>query len=103
MNVSHDKLITNLNLMSEAIPEHLEILRTIGMTEESAAKLKEFKTNLEKIDSEQEKLKTDLKLKTEELNKTKKEALELYSEYRKLVKIKIDQKSWKAFGIGDKQ
>ena len=69
------------------------------MTEESVAKLKEFKANLEKIDSEQEKLKTALKLKTEELNKTKDDALKLYFEYRKLVKIKIDQKSWGAFGI----
>ena len=103
MNTSFNNLLTDLNLMGEAIPDYLEILSTVGITAETATKLKEFKTELEKLDSEQEKLKTELKLKTEALDKKKDEAIKVYSEYKKLIKIKVEKMNWKAFGIGDKR
>ena len=103
MNVNFNKLLTDLNLMGEAIPDYLEILTTVGMTAEAATKLKEFKAELEKLDSEQEKLKTELKMKTEALEKKKDEAIKLYGEYKKLIKIKVEQGNWKAFGITDKR
>ncbi len=103
MNTSFNELLTNLNLMGEAIPDYVEILSTVGMTAEAGTKLKEFKAELEKLDSEQEKLKTELKLKTEALEKKKDEAVKVYAEYKKLIKIKVDKGSWKAFGIADKK
>lgn len=103
MNVNFNKLLTDLNLMGGAIPDYLETLSTVGITEEAGTKLKELKSELEKLDSEQEKLKTELKLKTEALEKKKDEATKAYSEYKKLIKIKVEQGNWKAFGIGDKK
>ncbi len=103
MKQTLDSLLQELNLMAEAIPSYIDIVSVVGITEESAQKLKDFKTNLEKLNSEQEKLKTELKLKTEMLQKEQEVAVKLYAEYKKLIKIKVDKGSWKAFGILDKR
>ncbi len=103
MNRSLQTVLQELNLMAEGIPDHLEKLSSVGISLEVADELKQLKAKLEKLDSEQEKLKADLKLKTELLEQSKKEAIDRYSELRKLVKIKVDQVSWKAFGIEDKR
>lgn len=96
-------MIQELNLMAEAIPDYTESLATVGISTDVSDELKSFKAELERLDSEQEKLKADLKQKTEALEQKKREALTRYSELRKLIKIKIDQSSWKAFGIEDKR
>jgi len=52
---------------------------------------------------EQEKLKADLKSKTESLNALLDSLAGKYSEARKLVKLEIPQSQWKEFGINDKR
>ncbi len=103
MHKSVKTILHELNLMSGAIPDYLEALSSVGITADVSEELKNLKAEIEKLNSEQEKLKSDLKLKTEELENKGREAEKRYSELRKLVKIKVDQKSWIAFGIEDKR
>jgi len=103
MSKSLNQRLQSLNLMAEAIPEYLDILSKVGITEETSEELKDLKSEIEKLNSEQEKLKKELKLKTEELNSKIAKADSFYSENKKLIKIKVDQINWVAFGIDDKR
>ena len=58
---------------------------------------------METLNSEQEKLKADLKTKTQELSKTITEIESKVSFIKKLIKIDIPQTQWKEFGIEDKR
>ena len=58
---------------------------------------------METLNSEQEKLKADLKTKTQELSKTIIEIESKVSFIKKLIKIDIPQTQWKEFGIEDKR
>ena len=62
----------------------------LGVKVEDITKLEELRKKMETLNSEQEKLKADLKTKTQELSK-------------KLIKIDIPQTQWKEFGIEDKR
>ncbi len=53
--------------------------------------------------SEQEKLKADLKTKTAHLEAELAKALKFYSEAKKRVKLDIPREQWREFGIEDKQ
>lgn len=53
--------------------------------------------------SEQEKLKSDLKIKTEELNTSVDKVSKLLSEAKKVVKLALPQAQWKQFGMDDKR
>lgn len=50
-----------------------------------------------------EKLKADLKTKTQDLDAKLGELKKLYSELKKSVKMDIEQSQWKEFGIEDKR
>ena len=58
---------------------------------------------METLNSEQEKLKADLKTKTQELSKTITEIESKVSFIKKLIKIDIPQTQWKEFGIEHKR
>lgn len=103
MSKKLNDLLQELNLMAEAIPLHTETLSAVGVTGETAEELKALKDELAKLDSDQEKLKSELKLKTEKLQAKQKEAVARYGELKKLIKIKMEKGSWKAFGIEDQR
>jgi hypothetical protein len=56
-----------------------------------------------KINDEQEKLKADLKSKTDALNAKMEELTQKYSEAKKVVKLEFPQTQWMEFGISDKR
>ena len=58
---------------------------------------------METLNSEQEKLKADLRTKTEELSKTITEMESKVSFIKKLIKIDIPKTQWREFGIEDKR
>lgn len=73
------------------------------MKAEDITKLEELRKKMETLNSEQEKLKADLKTKTQELSKTITEIESKVSFIKKLIKIDIPQTQWKEFGIEDKR
>lgn len=58
---------------------------------------------LETNNIEQEKLKSALKLKTEELNTSVDKVSKLHSEAKKVVKLALPQAQWIEFGMEDKR
>ena len=55
------------------------------------------------LNSEQEKLKADLKTKTAELDAEVAAMMKIYSEAKKRVKMDFPQEKWREFGIEDKR
>ncbi len=55
------------------------------------------------LNTEQEKLKADLKIKTDELTNEMDVLAKLYAEAKKLVKIEFPQEQWVEFGLADKR
>lgn len=55
------------------------------------------------LNSEQEKLKADLKTKTAELDAEVAAMMKIYSEAKKRVKMDFPQEQWREFGIQDKR
>jgi CHASE3 domain sensor protein len=53
------------------------------------------------LDNEQEYLEAKLKTKTEELGRLIEELEKLLSEARKIVKLEMEQSTWRSFGIED--
>ena len=74
-----------------------------GISSEDISKLEELRKKMETLNSEQEKLKADLKTKTEEFNKTTLELGSKISFIKKLIKIYIPKTHWREFGIEDKR
>lgn len=64
------------------------------------AKLEE---ELKTQNAEQEKLKADLKTKTEQVNASESNVSKTMSEAKKVVKLAIPQSQWGEFGINDKR
>jgi hypothetical protein len=60
-------------------------------------------TRVDTLDEEQERLKGELKLKTEELNVLKERLTENYALAKKTVKMAEPQSNWIAYGIEDKR
>ncbi len=54
-------------------------------------------------DNEQERLKAEKKVKTDEVNAGLQDLNALHSEAKKVVKMEIDPSTWKEFGITDKR
>ena len=75
----------------------------LGIKAEDLTKLEELRKKMETLNSEQEKLKADLKTKTEELNKAVSEVENKVTFLKKLIKIDIPQTQWREFGIEDKR
>lgn len=95
--------MSNAKVMLDGLQSNLEQLKKRGIDQEF---LTRFKAHLEKtihLNSEQEKLKADLKLKTAALTLELKELTALYNEAKKMVKVQLSQEQWKEFGIEDKR
>ena len=74
-----------------------------GMEEAFVTNLSGSLTKTISLNSEQEKMKADLKVKTAELDKETESMLKMYSEAKKRVKMDIPKEQWREFGIEDKQ
>ena len=88
--------------MLDALKNNRENLPA-GVTEEKINDLENLKLLTEKLNSEQEKMKAQLKQKTEELDDSLKKLSDIYSEMKKRVKIDVPKLLWKEYGINDKK
>jgi len=89
--------------MSDAVKAHSEDLTKVGLDGETSDRLASLISKMGEKDTEQEKLKADLKTTTAALNAMSAELSVLMSDCKKRVKLAMKKDIWKEFGIQDKQ
>ena len=103
MRQTLNSLLELLSLMAAGIKNHLGDLTSVGINEETANDLKAREQKLKELNAQQEELKSQLKEKTKELQDYIDETSKVYSDTKKLIKVKADKVNWRAFGIEDKR
>ena len=98
--VTFAQSLTDARLMSDAVKAHSEYLAKVGLDGETSDRLASLISKMGEKDTEQEKLKADLKTTTAAVNA---ELSVLMSDCKKRVKLAMKKDIWKEFGIQDKQ
>jgi hypothetical protein len=103
-SMSLSDLLTNSTLMSDNIKLNSEKIGRYGLdlpafTDQMDADA----SQVDVLNKEQERLKSELKSKTEELNLLKDKLTESYALAKKTVKLAEPQLNWVAYGITDKK
>ncbi|MFK8298562.1 membrane-binding protein [Capnocytophaga cynodegmi] len=99
---SYAENIKFVKLMIDGLRNHKDNLPA-GIDEAFIDELEALKNKVETLNSEQEKLKADLKSKTEEFDKQLKLLTDKQSVARKRAKMDYQQSQWREFGIEDKR
>jgi hypothetical protein len=100
---SYSEQINSAKLLGEGISKHLTELSEVGLDDAFVQSLDNQRGIVEGLNVTQEKLKADLKSKTDQLNKDMRTLDRMAARARKLVKIVIPSSQWKEFGIEDKK
>ncbi|AEK22361.1 MULTISPECIES: hypothetical protein [Capnocytophaga] len=95
--LTYSKQIISVKLMVDGLRNHLGEVTKID--KDFIDKLEALRTEVETLNSEQEKLKADLKAKTKALDDKMKALTESHSFARTRVKVDIPRENWKEFGI----
>lgn len=99
---SYPESISQAKVMIDGLTGNLSNLPK-GMDEAFLTSLTDSRARAVALNSEQEKLKADLKTRTAELDAEVATMMKLYSEAKKRVKMEYPREQWKEFGINDKQ
>ncbi|WP_264845224.1 membrane-binding protein [Capnocytophaga catalasegens] len=99
---SYAENMKSVKLMIDGLRNHKENLPA-GVDEAFINELEALKNKVETLNSEQEKLKADLKSKTEAIEKELKLLAEKQAIARKRTKMDFPQSQWREFGIEDKK
>lgn len=102
-NVPLSQQISDLRTTAGGVTTRLADLDGSGITAADAAVLSAFANELDRINTEQEDLKAQLKTKTQELYAKLKEAKAKQANVRKRIKLSTPQENWVAFGITAKR
>jgi hypothetical protein len=94
---------TNAQLMASGMDSNVEVANSRGWDSEKNEKLKEKRERVINLNDEQEKLKSELKMKTAALNAQMAELQTMMIEATKVVKLGFPQEQWKEFGINAKR
>ena len=104
LSMSFSDLVLNCQIMSDNIKLNAEKIGRYGLD------LPAFTTEMDadilqanNLNQEQERLKSLLKVKTEELNVVSQKMTQNYAMSKKVVKMAEPQASWVAYGITDKK
>ncbi|MGP1436735.1 MAG: hypothetical protein ACTTKN_08930 [Phocaeicola sp.] len=100
---SYAETVSNAQVMVTALKANAEAVAKRGINAAFVTALEENRATAITYNDEQEKLKADLKLKTEALNTKIKEITAQLAEARKVVKLAIPKAQWKEFGMDDKR
>ena len=95
--------LSDARLMVAGIRAHKDELAGVTLGEEQAAAMEAQFNKLRELDTQQEKLKAELKTCTAELDKQAKELDDALKDAKKRVKLTIPQSLWQEFGISDKK
>lgn len=95
--------LSSVQVMIGALTTHVEALKKRGVDESAIAELEQLRARIEQINSEQERLKAELKLKTEALYQGVAELEKKYAQVKKIVKMDFPPAQWIEFGVKDKR
>lgn len=99
---TYSEKMTQTKLMIDGLKEMQDTLPA-GVKPTVSSDLEILRMEIERKNTEQESLKSALKLKTEELNVDIKKLDKLLSDTKKRIKLDYPQGLWKKFGIQDKK
>lgn len=100
---SYAELVSQAQVMAAGLKANLNEIKKRGIDEDFVAELEKNRSEAIALNDEQERLKAELKQKTETLN-SKIDAINTkMSEAKKLVKLTFPQSQWIEFGITDKK
>lgn len=95
--------LSDARLMVAGIRAHKDELAGVTLGEEQVAAMEAQFNKLRELDTQQEKLKAELKTCTAELDKQAKELDDALKDAKKRVKLTLPQSLWQEFGISDKK
>ncbi|MDO4229394.1 MAG: hypothetical protein Q4C98_06240 [Capnocytophaga sp.] len=97
----YDQLVSKVETMVAGLKNNAQEVQKRGADADFIAKLEKQREEVVALNNEQERLKSELKIKTEAVDVKLKEIEKQMSEAKKIVKLAIPQAGWKAFGIED--
>lgn len=100
---SYAELISEAQVMLAGLKNNSEEVAKRGASAEFTANLEKARALAITLNDEQERLKADLKEKTNQLQTQMDAIVAMLSESRKVVKLALPQTRWKEFGIDDKK
>ena len=101
--VTFAQSLTDARLMADAGKANEEKLLANGMPKDTVEVLESAIADLSKLDTEQEKLKAELKAKTASLEARSADLAQVMTATRQRVKLVFDKEQWKEFGIQAKR
>lgn len=103
MAQSFSEKLSAARLMAAGLKAHSAEVASVGVTEDVAQKIEEAIKTLTDLDTQQEKLKAELKTCTAKMTDTSKQMTSLMQDAQKRVKIAVPSSLWKEFGITAKK
>ena len=100
---SYAETVSKAQVMTTGLRNNAEAVAKRGIDDEFVTALETNRTQAITLNDEQERLKAELKVKTETLDQAIARINAALSEARKVVKLAIPQAQWKEFGIEDKR
>ena len=100
---SYAEVVSQAQVMTAGLKNNAAEVAKRGIDADFVTRLQNNRSAAIAMNDEQEKLKADLKVKTEALNAKVKEITDQLAEARKVVKLSIPKAQWKEFGIEDKR
>lgn len=100
---SYAELVSQAQVMATGLKNKAEEVAKRGIDTDFVKALEDTRAEAIKLNDEQERLKAELKVKTDELNKTLETLTTQLRESKKVVKLSIPQAGWLEFGIADKR
>ncbi|MDY6026019.1 hypothetical protein [Bergeyella zoohelcum] len=100
---SYAETISQAQVMATGLTNQATEVAKRGIDSDFIQKLERTRTEAIDLNDEQERLKAELKTKTEELDGKMKVLTAMLSEAKKIVKIAMPQAGWREFGIEDKR
>ncbi|UCH94184.1 MAG: hypothetical protein JSV88_28475 [Candidatus Aminicenantes bacterium] len=97
-----DKM-NDVNVMVTGLRGQISRVSRRGINEEFINNLETNMNEARTLDTEQEKLKADLKKKTAKLDELVAVLNKMMDEAKRVVKLEFDQEEWKEFGVTDKR
>lgn len=103
LKLSFAEVISRTEVMVSGLKSKSDEVSKRGISSEFVTEMEKIRTEAITLNNEQERLKAELKSKTEALNTKMEQLGEKLSECRKVVKLAIPQTGWLEFGITDKR
>lgn len=101
--VSYAETISRAQIMATALTANATQVAKRGIDDAFVTEMEAIRQEAKTLNDEQEKLKADLKTKTDALTAKMESLTKKYSEAKKVVKLDFPQTQWKEFGIEDKR